>query len=1019
MSLAAAEEAGKRSYDIPAGNAADALKQFSEQSGRGVMANGDLVKGIRTNSVKGEHAPVDALELLLADTGLVAIPDTKSGAFSIRKETTLESKNVNRAIAQNSDRPGQNDASDSEGGKPIVLDTFEVFGRKTLNMDIQRTRDDVQPYVVFDRRTIERSNATRVEDFLRNQLTMVSANAPANRDPISTTGGVSSFAIRGLDTLILVDGHRTASYNRGNNAAGQSDINGIPLGAIERIEVLPTAASGIYGGGAVGGVINIIMRRDYAGVEATIAYNNTFSTDSANFRTELSAGYNSTDGRTQILIAGSRTTQNALLVRDRDFATRGREWILKVNPAGIFGASTPPLGATPNIRSSNGANLVLKSQYGGTSLNSPFTTVPYGYPGISSDNALALVANAAHYNLDLANSLQSAGGGKQNLLNIPTTEALTITLRQRINDSLDSFVDFSASNNRSYFDTSPITTITIPTTSAANPFTQNIVVAVPAINTPSSVDSVYRNRRAVVGLIFKLPAGWRGEFDYTFSQTKYQNSQDNYNTTIFSTDVANGAINVLRDYSLSPIDFSPYRINVGSGLTTATTNLDDFVLRAGGNVGRLPGGAPTVSLLVERLKEKYDPVDTLANNVTSTHLPERSQVTSSAYAEVNVPIFSSATGIPGVRSLDLQLAGRFDRFSVHGATSYAASGSLSPSLFAEQGRSSFNPTIGLRWVPSPSIAFRGSYATGFIPAGINQLVPSPTTPLNLFLVSLLNIRDTRRGNEAIGALGPVTQLNGGSADLKPERSVSYSAGVIITPKQIPGLKLSVDWVDVEKRDKITSFFGAGFLNLEPYIPGYVTRGPVPAGDSFPVGPITQINSRLLNISKQEARDIDVSIDYEFPRSALGGLKIGATGTRTLKRESQVTPGSPVIDGLGVSIPHKLNARLFATLTRGAWELSWSMRYYSAYWLNSSHTVVANQGSDHVSPQRYHSLYLSYSYLGQSKLFKGTRASVGIDNLLNTRPPLDLGGVTSRIGTYYSLIGDPSLARYSMKFSKSF
>jgi len=213
MPLAAAEEAGKRSYDIPAGNAADALKQFSEQSGRGVMANGDLVKGIRTNSVKGEHAPVDALELLLADTGLVAIPDTKSGAFSIRKETAIEAKNVNRAIVEKSGRPDRSGRIElDEKGEPVVkLDTFEVFGRKTLNMDIQRTRDDVQPYVVFDRAQLETSGKTDVNDFLRARLTAAPNFVVNSEQNIFSIGNTSPINLRGLganQTLVLVDGHR-------------------------------------------------------------------------------------------------------------------------------------------------------------------------------------------------------------------------------------------------------------------------------------------------------------------------------------------------------------------------------------------------------------------------------------------------------------------------------------------------------------------------------------------------------------------------------------------------------------------------------------------------------------------------------------------------------------------------------------------------------------------------------------------------------------------------------------------
>jgi len=69
-------------------------------------------------------------------------------------------------------------------------------------------------------------------------------------------------------------------------------LNGIPLAAIERIEVLPTTASGIYGGSATGGVINIILKRDFQGFQTRLTYDNTFDTDSAVRRVDLSAGFN-------------------------------------------------------------------------------------------------------------------------------------------------------------------------------------------------------------------------------------------------------------------------------------------------------------------------------------------------------------------------------------------------------------------------------------------------------------------------------------------------------------------------------------------------------------------------------------------------------------------------------------------------------------------------------------------------------------------------------------------------------
>ncbi len=79
------------------------------------------------------------------------------------------------------------------------------------------------------------------------------------------------------ETLILVNGRRLPTLANQNFSPRQADINGIPVGAIERIEVLPSSAGGIYGGNAIGGVINIILRSDYRGIEIGLTYNDSRS----------------------------------------------------------------------------------------------------------------------------------------------------------------------------------------------------------------------------------------------------------------------------------------------------------------------------------------------------------------------------------------------------------------------------------------------------------------------------------------------------------------------------------------------------------------------------------------------------------------------------------------------------------------------------------------------------------------------------------------------------------------------
>lgn len=70
------------------------LKVFSEQSGCGVIFVTDSVKGLRTNPVKGNFTPSEALDILLRNTGLVSSSDAATGAFAVRRADPEESKNV-------------------------------------------------------------------------------------------------------------------------------------------------------------------------------------------------------------------------------------------------------------------------------------------------------------------------------------------------------------------------------------------------------------------------------------------------------------------------------------------------------------------------------------------------------------------------------------------------------------------------------------------------------------------------------------------------------------------------------------------------------------------------------------------------------------------------------------------------------------------------------------------------------------------------------------------------------------
>ncbi|MBL9207294.1 MAG: TonB-dependent receptor, partial [Opitutaceae bacterium] len=561
MTLASAALAadGTKSFDIPAGDAETTLKLFTRQSGEQILYPPNKVAGVRTNLVRGEMTPAEALRVLLKETDLVAVQDGQTGAYTVQRAVPgKESKNAASRPAGDRAAAGTSGVQIEDG--TVRLGTFEVMGSKLLNMDIPRSRDDSQPYVIFDRETISASGTTNLEEFLKLRLTMNSAKSSSSQLSSNTTGNASLVNLRGLgvnQTLILIDGHRTANRSSLGSPL-QADLNGIPLGAIERIEVLPTTASAIYGGAATGGVVNVILRRDYAGMEVRLTFNNTFSSDSAQRQAEFSGGLTVEGGKTNLLFAGSYSDANALRVSDRDFLTEHS--LQMVNNAGgnfqtLNSGVNPPLGLTTNIRSSTGANLVLKN---GTPLNSPITFVPPGYAGSATDGGAAFVPNAGKYNL-LPSRDASSNGGRSAYGNVPVVKSFMLTARRQFAPWLQVFVDAFASDNDGRLPiNSGFVATTIQPAALNNPFQQPIVVRVPVVGNDSVNRVDIESRRLLGGFLVDLPRGWKAEADYSWSRNRDESYAAPALNTTATADVAGGSVDVLRDVNAFPVDWGRY-----------------------------------------------------------------------------------------------------------------------------------------------------------------------------------------------------------------------------------------------------------------------------------------------------------------------------------------------------------------------------------------------------------------------------------------------------------------------------
>ncbi|MCW5591758.1 MAG: TonB-dependent receptor [Burkholderiales bacterium] len=194
---------------------------------------------------------------------------------------------------------------------PQEVSKLEITGSRVKRADVE----GALPVTTITRQDIEASGQATVAELIRDS-------------PFTTTGnfrpqsgfsnqGVSEVNLRGLGgrrTLVLVDGHRIAKAAMGNGE--YVDMNSIPLAAVERIEILTDGASAIYGSDALGGVVNIILRKNFEGVALTFGQTRVSSPIDGGDRAEASAVLGMVTDKGRILMGASATDREIIFTRD-------------------------------------------------------------------------------------------------------------------------------------------------------------------------------------------------------------------------------------------------------------------------------------------------------------------------------------------------------------------------------------------------------------------------------------------------------------------------------------------------------------------------------------------------------------------------------------------------------------------------------------------------------------------------------------------------------------------------------
>ena len=1001
-------------FDIPAEDLSAALDRFSTQSGTQAMYRQELVAGKRASALSGSYTPAAALERILRGTGLVL--ERANDRTFVLKEAHVRPQ---AQPTQGSTSPVRTSVEKSE---PTALAAVLVKGSKSLNVDIERTRDDIQPYVVFSREEIEGSLATNIEEFLGTRLPMNQTRGTASRnEPGNGAGNRSRFDLRGLgpgQTLILINGRRApgVSLARSLSNLDQADLNGIPIGSVERIEVLPATASGIYGGGATGGVINVVLRKDYDATTLRVGYDNSFDTDSGRRMIDISTGFAANGGKTTVALSASFLDANRLLAGDRGFTAKARQRALQNVPPTIL-RNQDIYGRHTNFASVDGSDLVFKD---GTPFGAAIGSVPVGYAGVPSDGGAGLAAGAGEYNLEIPLSI---AGKRQGLFSSPTTRSVYGALTQEIGDRIEAYLDIARNVNKSEIAFAPAATMTatLPASSPGNPFQQAIRVRAGVTGHETTYRTESISDRINAGLTVRLPREWSAGLDLNASKSTntFTYMGETFDRTALQLAMWGGAFDLLRDLEQYPPDLSPYWNGSDVIDGPAHSTLKEASVRAAGPLFRLPAGTATMTAMVSSRRNRVD--DTYTGPGPYQYHPPRHQDVDSLYAEAAIPLVSGAQSMPFVHSLHAQVSVRRDAYTTISVppTLYLATPdretipafSYSTNKFA-----STDYTFGIKYEPIDSLALRASHGTGFMPPGLTQIAGTSH-------VGSLYVADPKRSG-ASELIGPISFTNaGGNENLEPERSTSTSVGLIFTPPSWSGTRISLDYTRIEKHDEITRLSFQQIVNLEDSFPGRVTRGPNLPGDPPGwAGQISAIDASEVNVANSLVEAFDVQVDVEKSMGSWGLLHFYGVGTWQTALKSKVFADDPFGDRVGHSDgPLRWRGNVGVNWQLGDLQVGLNTQYYDSYKVYSSLATdslktyaVMVHGSDRVPSQAYTNASVGYRFANGP--LGGLKLVLGLRNVFDKAPPI-IGTLTPTGG--YSTYGDPRMRTYVLSAEYTF
>jgi iron complex outermembrane recepter protein len=813
---------------------------------------------------------------------------------------------------------------------PQKVEKIEVTGSNIKRVDAETA----SPVQVITREDIEKSGKQTIGEVLRS-IPSNTGNSFNETFTNSFSPGSSGVSLRGLGqkaTLVLINGRRTASYGFAQNLQDTFvDLNSIPNSAIDRIEILKDGASAIYGADAVAGVINIILRKDYSGLEVAVSGGTRYESGMREGRASITGGIGDL----------ARDRYNVLGVVDfyhRDLLTWSETSWLRSGDNTAFaggalngftsGAGTLQVGAGPN-------------GFGGRLALNPCPTGSSSRP-VSDFDARRLGTVCARNVTDF-------------LTLFPKTDRIGVLARGTIDffPNLSGFAETNFSSNKSFqkFSAAFVPTSQIDQSTGLT-VTTNILLPAGHPNNPTTATRVLQyafyelggrdadiktdSTRVLAGL-----RGTAGKWDWEAAIGGAESK-----TTQTSLNRVNRFL--LTPAFINAYDFSRPNAAVASTLRispvrVATSKLTFVDAKASAELFQLPAGsvgfASGVEYRKESLADRPDSLITsgavLGQGGTST---DGSRSSNAIFGELSVPVF---------KSVEAQLAIRRDSYSDFGAKT--------------------SPKLGLKWSISPEFLIRGTTSRGFRAPTLPEVSPSRAT----FFTTVL---DPATGN-FVTIAGSVQS----NPNIKPETSRSDNVGFVWEPTK--GFNMSMDFFKIKLNNTIQAPIQADF-----------NRGSTTNITRDANGNALAWSGQYINLDFLETSGFDIDANYSF--DALGGKVTLATAYSYVDTYNvPIEPGGPATNVVDLnsgdftsSIP-RYKGNISGTFKKGDWTSTATYRYVHSTDQNAANTPARAGGT---APQNRVGAYYDVDLFAAYEGIKNLRITGSIQNLLNKRPPFDPG-----------------------------